>query len=147
MAGVINDLIREIVVEMGATAMTITHDMSSVRAIADRVAMLHDGVIQWTGPVAEMDDSGDPMSTSSSTAAPKARSRRCRCDLVLLIGGAVLGLPWMVVAAPLLLPAGLALSLQTELADLERADEARHLGRLLIAAFAAMALVGAAAVL
>ncbi|MBV1925657.1 MAG: ATP-binding cassette domain-containing protein, partial [Rhodobacteraceae bacterium] len=55
MAGVINDLIREIVVEMGATAMTITHDMSSVRAIADNVAMLHDGVIQWTGPVAEMD--------------------------------------------------------------------------------------------
>lgn len=60
MAGVINDLIREIVVEMGATAMTITHDMSSVRAIADSVAMLHDGVIQWTGPVADMDASGDP---------------------------------------------------------------------------------------
>ncbi len=60
MAGVINELIREIVVEMGATAMTITHDMSSVRAIADNVAMLHGGVIQWTGPVAEMDASGDP---------------------------------------------------------------------------------------
>ena len=60
MAGVINELIREIVVEMGATAMTITHDMSSVRAIADRVAMLHGGVIRWTGPVAEMDGSGDP---------------------------------------------------------------------------------------
>lgn len=60
MSGVINDLIREIVVEMGATAMTITHDMSSVRAIADNVAMLHDGVIQWTGPVADMDQSGDP---------------------------------------------------------------------------------------
>ncbi len=60
MAGVINDLIREIVTEMGATAMTITHDMSSVRAIADNVAMLHDGVIQWTGPVEEMDASGDP---------------------------------------------------------------------------------------
>ena len=63
MAGVINDLIREIVVEMGATAMTITHDMSSVRAIADTVAMLHDGVIQWTGPVADMDQSGDPYVT------------------------------------------------------------------------------------
>lgn len=60
MAGVINDLIREIVVEMGATAMTITHDMTSVRAIADNVAMLHDGVIKWTGPVADMDNSGDP---------------------------------------------------------------------------------------
>ena len=60
MSGVINDLIREIVVEMGATAMTITHDMTSVRAIADNVAMLHDGVIQWTGAVADMDSAGDP---------------------------------------------------------------------------------------
>ena len=63
MAGVINELIREIVVEMGATAMTITHDMSSVRAIADKVAMLHAGKIRWTGPVAKMDDSGDPYLT------------------------------------------------------------------------------------
>ncbi|MDM7930758.1 ATP-binding cassette domain-containing protein [Tabrizicola sp.] len=60
MAGVINDLIREIVVEMGATAMTITHDMTSVRAIADNVAMLHGGKIRWTGPVSEMDATSDP---------------------------------------------------------------------------------------
>ena len=60
MADVINDLIREIVVEMGATAMTITHDMSSVRKIADRVAMLHDGVIQWEGPVEEIDTTENP---------------------------------------------------------------------------------------
>ncbi|MDE3029672.1 MAG: ATP-binding cassette domain-containing protein, partial [Paracoccaceae bacterium] len=52
MSGVINELIREIVVEMGVTAMTITHDMTSVRAIADKVAMLHGGLIRWTGPVA-----------------------------------------------------------------------------------------------
>ncbi len=60
MAGVINDLIREIVTEMGATAMTITHDMSSVRAIADRVAMLHAGKIRWEGPVGEIDTADDP---------------------------------------------------------------------------------------
>jgi phospholipid/cholesterol/gamma-HCH transport system ATP-binding protein len=60
MAGVINELIREIVTEMGATAITITHDMASVRAIADKVAMLHDGVIRWTGPVERMDNSGNP---------------------------------------------------------------------------------------
>ena len=60
MSGVINALIREIVVEMGSTAMAITHDMFSVRAIADQVAMLHDGVIRWTGPVAEMDAASDP---------------------------------------------------------------------------------------
>ncbi len=55
MADVINDLIREIVVEMGATAMTITHDMGSVRKIADRVAMLHEGIMQWEGPIAEIE--------------------------------------------------------------------------------------------
>jgi phospholipid/cholesterol/gamma-HCH transport system ATP-binding protein len=60
MAGVINDLIREIVVEMGVTAMTITHDMTSVRAIADSVAMLHQGVIQWSGPIAALDATPDP---------------------------------------------------------------------------------------
>ncbi|MCB2129374.1 MAG: ATP-binding cassette domain-containing protein [Rhodobacteraceae bacterium] len=60
MAGVINELIREIVTEMGATAMTITHDMTSVRAIADRVAMLHDGAIKWTGRIAEMEETSDP---------------------------------------------------------------------------------------
>jgi len=60
MADVINDLIREIVEEMHATAVTITHDMGSVRRIADRVAMIHEGVIQWAGPVADIDDSGNP---------------------------------------------------------------------------------------
>ncbi len=61
MSCVINDLIREIVVEMGATAITITHDMSSVRAIADQVAMLHEGKIRWSGSIKDMDQSGDPF--------------------------------------------------------------------------------------
>jgi len=60
MSGVINALIREIVVEMGATAITITHDMASVRAIADKIAMLHGGKIRWHGPVSQLDNSGDP---------------------------------------------------------------------------------------
>jgi phospholipid/cholesterol/gamma-HCH transport system ATP-binding protein len=60
MSGVINDLIREIVTEMGVTAVTITHDMSSVRVIADRVAMLHAGKIRWHGPVGEIDTADDP---------------------------------------------------------------------------------------
>lgn len=60
MAGVINELIRGIVTEMGATAITITHDMTSARAIADRVAMLHGGKVRWEGPVGEMEAAGDP---------------------------------------------------------------------------------------
>ena len=60
MAGVINDLIRQIVTETGSTAVTITHDMTSVRAIADTVALLHGGVIRWQGPIADLDTSSDP---------------------------------------------------------------------------------------
>ena len=60
MSGVINELIREIVVEMGVTAMTITHDMTSVDTIADKVAMLHRGSIQWSGARADLAHSGDP---------------------------------------------------------------------------------------
>ena len=60
MAGVINALIREIVVEMGATAITITHDMTTVRTVADRVAMLHGGLIRWQGSVSDLETNGDP---------------------------------------------------------------------------------------
>jgi phospholipid/cholesterol/gamma-HCH transport system ATP-binding protein len=60
MAGVINDLIREIVVEMGATTITISHDMNTVARVADRVAMLHGGFLRWTGPAAEVPTASDP---------------------------------------------------------------------------------------
>lgn len=58
MASVINKLIRSLVAEMGATAITITHDMRSVVEIADRVAMIHDGVVKWEGPVGDIEHSG-----------------------------------------------------------------------------------------
>ena len=58
-AAAINALIRGIVDETGATAITITHDMSSVRAIADRVALLDRGRVRWQGGVAEMDAAED----------------------------------------------------------------------------------------
>jgi phospholipid/cholesterol/gamma-HCH transport system ATP-binding protein len=60
MADVINKLIIERVREMGATALTITHDMASARKIADRIGMLHGGKIIWIGPAAEVDRSGNP---------------------------------------------------------------------------------------
>ncbi|MFT4013280.1 MAG: ATP-binding cassette domain-containing protein [Paracoccus sp. (in: a-proteobacteria)] len=58
-AAAINALIRGIVDETGASAITITHDMSSVRAIGDRVALLDRGHIRWQGPVARMDGAPD----------------------------------------------------------------------------------------
>jgi phospholipid/cholesterol/gamma-HCH transport system ATP-binding protein len=60
MADVINHLIIECVRELGATAISITHDMTSTRKIADRVAMLHNGRIIWHGPTAEIDRSDNP---------------------------------------------------------------------------------------
>jgi phospholipid/cholesterol/gamma-HCH transport system ATP-binding protein len=61
MADVINDLILKCVRELGATAVSITHDMVSARKIADRIAMLHKGRIVWHGPAAEIDHSGNPF--------------------------------------------------------------------------------------
>jgi phospholipid/cholesterol/gamma-HCH transport system ATP-binding protein len=60
MADVINDLIVECVRNLGATAVTITHDMASARKIADNVAMIHEGRILWTGTISELDHSNNP---------------------------------------------------------------------------------------
>jgi phospholipid/cholesterol/gamma-HCH transport system ATP-binding protein len=59
MADVINDLIVSCVKKLGSTAITITHDMASVRKIASRVAMIYDGRIIWDGPVGAVDNSGN----------------------------------------------------------------------------------------
>jgi phospholipid/cholesterol/gamma-HCH transport system ATP-binding protein len=61
MADVINSLVVSCVRQLGATALSITHDMASTRKIADRVAMIHDGKIIWQGPVGEIDRSGNAI--------------------------------------------------------------------------------------
>ena len=61
MADVINDLIVRCVDDLGATALSITHDMASTRKIADRVAMLYEGRIVWEGPVEAIDASGSDL--------------------------------------------------------------------------------------
>ena len=57
MADVINNLIVDCVKDLGATAVTITHDMTSARKIADHVAMIYEGQIIWNGDVKELHDS------------------------------------------------------------------------------------------
>ena len=59
MADVINSLIVEASKELGATTLSITHDMASARKIADHVAMIHKGRIIWHGPVSDIDHSGN----------------------------------------------------------------------------------------
>jgi phospholipid/cholesterol/gamma-HCH transport system ATP-binding protein len=60
MGDIINDLIIDCVKELGATALTITHDMASARKIGDRIAMLYGGKIIWDGPVGEVDRADNP---------------------------------------------------------------------------------------
>ena len=61
MADVINELIVNTVRDVGATTLSITHDMVSARKIADRIAMLYKGKIIWHGPTKEIDASGNPF--------------------------------------------------------------------------------------
>lgn len=60
MADVINDLILGCVRTLGATALSITHDMASASKIADRIAMLHQGRVIWEGPADRVTRSGNP---------------------------------------------------------------------------------------
>jgi len=60
MADIINDLIVSTVKDVGATALSITHDMTSARKISDKIAMLYGGKIIWQGPTSEIDRSGNP---------------------------------------------------------------------------------------
>ena len=60
MADVINDLIVSSVKDLGATTLSITHDIASARKIADRIAMIHEGRIIWEGPASQLDASGNP---------------------------------------------------------------------------------------
>jgi phospholipid/cholesterol/gamma-HCH transport system ATP-binding protein len=60
MGDVINDLIVKCVRDLGATAVSITHDMASAHKIADRIAMIYKGRIIWNGKASEIDHSGNP---------------------------------------------------------------------------------------
>jgi len=59
MADVINDLIVSCVKRLGATTLSITHDMASARKIADRIAMIYKGKIIWAGDAKDVDRSAN----------------------------------------------------------------------------------------
>ncbi len=61
MGAVIDGLIRDCVQRLGATAVSITHDMASARRIGDEAAMIYKGRIIWTGPAAELGHTGNAM--------------------------------------------------------------------------------------
>ena len=61
MGAVIDGLIVDVVQRLGATAVSITHDMASARRIGDDAAMIHKGKIIWTGSAASLGHSGHPI--------------------------------------------------------------------------------------
>jgi phospholipid/cholesterol/gamma-HCH transport system ATP-binding protein len=61
MGAVIDGLIVDVVHRLGATAVSITHDMASARRIGDDAAMIHKGRIIWTGEAAKLGDTGNAM--------------------------------------------------------------------------------------
>jgi phospholipid/cholesterol/gamma-HCH transport system ATP-binding protein len=60
-ADAINDLIIDMVKDLGCAAVSITHDMASARKIADEIAMLYAGKIVWRGPASSIDSSGSAL--------------------------------------------------------------------------------------
>jgi len=60
MTNVINELILDIVGQLGATVVSITSDMSSLKVISNRVAMIHQGKIIWDGRTMDIEQSGNP---------------------------------------------------------------------------------------
>lgn len=61
MADIINDMILHLKHELAVTSIAVTHDMVSAYRIADRIAMLHDGVIRCVGTPDEIRASPDPL--------------------------------------------------------------------------------------
>jgi phospholipid/cholesterol/gamma-HCH transport system ATP-binding protein len=61
MGAVIDGLILDCVKRLGATAVSITHDMASARRIGDDAAMIHKGRIVWRGAAATLGDTGNAM--------------------------------------------------------------------------------------
>jgi phospholipid/cholesterol/gamma-HCH transport system ATP-binding protein len=59
MADVINNLIVDCVKKLGATTISITHDMVSARKIADDIAMIYRGQIIWRGEAGAVNNSGN----------------------------------------------------------------------------------------
>jgi phospholipid/cholesterol/gamma-HCH transport system ATP-binding protein len=57
----INRLIRRLQRELRVTSIVVTHDMVSARHVGDRFLLLHEGRVYFTGTLAELDSTRDPV--------------------------------------------------------------------------------------
>jgi len=58
---VINNLIVKLSDELKITSVVVTHDLASAYKVADRIAMLHDGVVIFTGTPEETRKTDHPI--------------------------------------------------------------------------------------
>jgi phospholipid/cholesterol/gamma-HCH transport system ATP-binding protein len=56
----IERLIFDIQQERGATLVVVTTEMAGLTTRFDHIALLHDGIMRWSGPTAEAEASGNP---------------------------------------------------------------------------------------
>lgn len=63
MSDSIDNLIESLKTKINATSIVVTHDMFSVKNIATKVAMLHEGKVHFTGTPDELLNSADPVIT------------------------------------------------------------------------------------
>ena len=61
MSDSIDELIKELTDKLNSTSIVVTHDMYSVKNVADRVAMMHEGKIYFTGTPSELLSSNDKI--------------------------------------------------------------------------------------
>lgn len=61
MSDSIDSLIKELGTKLNVTSVVVTHDMYSVKNVADKVAMVHDGKIYFVGRPKELLDSQDSV--------------------------------------------------------------------------------------
>jgi phospholipid/cholesterol/gamma-HCH transport system ATP-binding protein len=59
MSDSIDDLIKELTDRLNVTSVVVTHDMYSVKNVANQVAMMHDGKIHFTGTPTELVSTND----------------------------------------------------------------------------------------
>jgi phospholipid/cholesterol/gamma-HCH transport system ATP-binding protein len=59
MSDSIDKLIKDLSHKLNVTSVVVTHDMYSVKNVADKVAMMNEGVIHFTGTPKELLDSKD----------------------------------------------------------------------------------------
>ena len=60
-SAVMDQLMVRTRVHLGVTGIVVSHDMRSAYTVGDRIAMLYEGRVRQVGPVAEIQQSDDPV--------------------------------------------------------------------------------------